>query len=109
MVRSASLFGLSQEIRERINAVFKEYVDIDEVILYGSRAKGNFRPGSDIDLTLKGTDLNLEYLNKVGLALDDLLLPYIFDLSIFCRISNPQLCEHIERVGRSFYVRDERT
>ena len=78
---------------------------IDEAILYGSRAKGNFKNGSDIDITLVGNDLNLSTINKIELELDDLLLPYTFDISIYHRISNPQLTDHIDRIGKIFYLK----
>ena len=96
-------FGLKDETIDKIKAVFDEFSQVDQAILYGSRAKGNFRNSSDIDLTLKGEGLNLEIVNSIGLKLDDLLLPYTFDLSIFKQISNPDLVEHIERVGKVFY------
>lgn len=72
-------------------------------ILYGSRAKGNYKNGSDIDLTLKGRGLNLSVINKISLELDDLLLPYLFDISIFQQISNEDMIDHINRVGIVFY------
>ena len=78
--------GLKKETIEKISEIFKRYDEIEEIILYGSRAKGNFKPGSDIDLTLIGKGLNLTVLNKISLELDDLLLPYQIDLSIFDRI-----------------------
>ncbi len=96
-------FGLSDEVIVKIKEVFAAYPDIDEAVIYGSRAKGNPRPGSDIDLTLKGPGLNLQTLNKIGRDLDDLLLPYTFDLSIHRQISNQDLLNHIERVGYIFY------
>jgi len=73
--------------------------------LYGSRAKGNFKNGSDIDLTLKGDNISLTVLNSIVNQIDDLLLPYSFDLSIFNKITNPDLIEHISRVGLVFYVK----
>ncbi len=96
-------FGLSDETVSAINTVFSRYPQIRAVVLYGSRAKGNFRPGGDIDLTLKGEHLNLRILNAVGNELDDLLLPYTFDLSIFHHIENRELLSHINRVGKLFY------
>lgn len=71
--------------------------------IYGSRAKGNYKNGSDIDLTLKGNHLNLSLLNQIANELDDLMLPYTFDLSIYSHISNEALIEHIDRVGKLFY------
>ena len=99
--------GLKQEITEKILEIFKRYDDIEEAILYGSRAKGNFKRGSDIDLTLKGKGLNLTVLNKISLELDDLLLPYTFDLSLYHHIKQPDLIDHIRRVGKLFYSKKE--
>lgn len=98
-------FGLKEETIEKIRGVFSKFPQIEEAILYGSRAKGNYKEGSDIDLTLKGTGLNLSILNGITLMLDDLLLPYLFDISIYNNIKNQDFLDHIERVGIAFYVR----
>jgi len=63
-------------------------------------------PGSDIDLTLKGEKLRLKLLNKISIDIDDLLLPYSFDISIFHQITNPDLLEHIARAGVVFYKKE---
>ena len=99
-------YGLSKETVTKINCVFSRFKEVEEAILYGSRAKGNFKPGSDVDLTLKGEKLKLKLLNKISLDLDDLLLPYTFDISIFHQITNTDLIEHIERVGLVFYKKE---
>lgn len=96
-------FGLSTEDIKKIHSVFNKYSEIDAAILYGSRAKGNYKQGSDIDLTLKGSNLTLQLLNTVSDELDDLLLPYKFDLSIFSTLQNQDIIDHIERVGVEFY------
>lgn len=96
-------FGLKENVIQRIQNIFAAFPQVDEAVLYGSRAKGNYRPGSDIDLTLKGEELNLSVLNKISSQLDDLLLPYTFDLSIYRSIDNLELIDHISRVGVSFY------
>ncbi len=98
-------FGLKIEVIEQIQTVLRKYQQIEKAILYGSRAKGNFRNGSDIDLTLVGKDLTLEIQYKIMEDLEELFLPYIIDLSIFHQISNPDLVEHIERVGIVFFER----
>ena len=100
-------YGLNKETVNKITGLFSRFKEVEEAILYGSRAKGNYKPGSDIDLTLKGEKLNLKILNKISLDLDNLLLPYSFDVSIFHQISNPDLIEHIERVGSVFYKKKE--
>jgi len=96
-------FGLKEKTIEQISGVFAKYPQIDKVILYGSRAKGCFKNGSDIDITLKGNGLNLSIINKINLDIDDLLLPYTFDISVFEQISNSDLIKHIESVGVVFY------
>jgi predicted nucleotidyltransferase len=79
------------------------FQEVETGILYGSRAKGNYRDGSDIDLTLKGEQLNLTILNSINNQLDDLLLPYTFDLSIYHQTNTADLLEHIQRVGVIFF------
>ena len=96
-------FGLNENIINQIVKAISSVPEVEEAIIYGSRAKGNYKPGSDIDITLKGEKLTLRDLNKVSLALDDLLLPYTFDLSIYHHINNPDLTDHIKRVGKIFY------
>lgn len=96
-------YGLSAETIKSIVEIFSSYVQIEAALIYGSRAKGNFKPGSDIDIALKGPELNLNLLNKISLDLDDLLLPYTFDISLYHQIDNPDLIEHIERVKKCIY------
>jgi predicted nucleotidyltransferase len=98
-------FGLPPSVITQMNAVFVAFPEVRQVILYGSRAKGNFKRGSDIDLCLVGADLSTPILLKIDTALDDLLLPYKIDLSIRDHIDNTQLLTHIERVGTAVYRR----
>lgn len=95
-------FGLKEKTIEQINAVFAKYPQIEQAVLYGSRAIGNYKNGSDIDITLKGSNLNLAIINKICNELDDLLLPYTFDISIFNQITNPDLLDHINKFGINF-------
>lgn len=97
------LFGLSEDVVNRINTVFKQYKQIDKAVIYGSRAKGNYKKGSDIDITLLGDALDYKLLMKIFDDLDELLLPYTVDLSIYDDIDNDKLKEHIDRVGKVFY------
>ena len=96
-------FGLDKNIIDEINNIFSEFPEVESAVIYGSRAIGNYRPGSDIDLTFKGKNLNLRIINKISLKLDDLFLPYTFYLSVFDQIENEHLIEHINRAGRLFY------
>lgn len=96
--------GLSEQDIQSIREAFRRFPKIREAILYGSRAKGSCRPGSDIDLTLIGDQISHQELLDIELALDDLLLPYKIDLSLHHQLDNPQLIDHIARVGKSLYT-----
>ena len=98
-------FGLSGQTIEKINSVFARHPEVEKVVLYGSRAKGTHRPGSDIDLTLYGTEISLKQKNRILDELEELDLPYSIDLSVFSQLSHVQLRDHIERVGVVFYAR----
>ncbi len=67
--------GLGPEVIDSINRVLAAHPEVHQAILYGSRAKGNYRAGSDIDLCLLGKDLTVTQLLKIENELDDLLLP----------------------------------
>jgi predicted nucleotidyltransferase len=95
--------GLTQDIFYKMNDVFKNYKEIDSVLLYGSRAMGNFKHASDIDLSLVGQEIDLKLQNEIEFALDDLMLPYKFDISIYRKITNPEFIEHIDSVGIEIY------
>ena len=93
-------FGLKEATIQKICAILARYPQVEQAILYGSRAKGNYKNGSDIDLTLR-------VLYRIMDELDDLLLPYTIDLSIFNDIGDPDVIAHIRRVGVAFYEKGE--
>lgn len=97
-------FGLSKATLDKLNSVFARHSSIDAVLIYGSRAKGNHRRGSDIDLTIKGEIPFAEFV-QIEDQIDDLMLPYTVDLSQYRQIDNAELIEHIDRVGVAIYVR----
>lgn len=99
------MFGLPDNSVAQLQRLFASHPDVRKVILYGSRAKGNYRDGSDIDLTLEGEGLTLKELNRIEQQIDDLLLPWSVDLSLLEHIDNPDLIAHIRRVGQVFYLR----
>ena len=96
-------YGLSQNIVSKINQVMEQFPVVEKAVIYGSRAKGNFKASSDIDIALKGSNINLQQLSRITLKLDDLLLPYKFDLSIYNHIANRELLDHIDRVGQTLW------
>jgi len=92
------MYGISQTTFDKIKKIIFSVQGVDEVILYGSRAKGNYREGSDIDITIKGK-LNFDDLVKLSAKLDDLNLPWKIDLSLYSHITSEELLNHIDRVG----------
>lgn len=97
--------GLPEKTILAIQEVFKKQPKVQSAILYGSRAMGNYKKGSDIDLTLQGPELTLTDLLKLESEIDQLLLPYKVDLSLHHQIENPDLLDHIQRMGKIFYRR----
>ena len=97
--------GLPESTVERIRCVLAHFPEVEKAVLYGSRAKGTHRPGSDIDLTLCGSGLGQTELARIDEELDDLLLPYKMDLSLFASLTHPELLDHIRRVGVPLYER----
>lgn len=98
-------FGLSEKHIEAVNGILRRHHAVREAIIYGSRAIGNYRPGSDIDLVILSDGLEFSELKKIETEIDDLMLPYSVDLSEKSNIQNPDLLDHIARVGKSFYLR----
>lgn len=95
-------YGLSVEAISSLKLVFSHYLKIQKVILYGSRAKGGFKPGSDIDLVLVAPEMDLTQLMAIENKIEELLLPYKIDLCLFHQIENYALMDHIKRVGVEF-------
>lgn len=96
-------YGLPEPTLRAIRRVLASEPAIHRAILYGSRAKGTHRPGSDIDLAIDGPSLTHDRLLRLATALDNLDLPYAIDLSLLHEIENPELLDHIRRVGITFY------
>lgn len=94
------LYGLRADIIEKIVQTIKKNLKIQKIILFGSRAKETHKNGSDIDISIVSRDLSLKELNQLKVMLDDLMLPYKIDLLDYGRISNNDLKEHINRVGK---------
>lgn len=100
-------FGLYPSSLATVRGILERYPVVERAIVYGSRAKGNYKNGSDIDLTLIGAGLDFDTLGSIAGDLDDSDIPYKVDLSILANITNPNLVEHIQRVGKVFYEREK--
>jgi predicted nucleotidyltransferase len=102
MINSAD-YGLPKSDFDALITELKKNRKIDEVLLFGSRAKGTFHNGSDIDIALKGKNLGLQDILDINIEIEKLLLPWKLDLVIFSRIKEPALTEHINRIGIILY------
>ena len=95
--------GLTDGTVAQIHEVLAHFPEVEKAVLYGSRAKGNYKPGSDVDLTLVGAEVTSKILGQIRGELEDGLLPYTFDVSILSQITQADLLDHIRRVGVVFY------
>lgn len=98
-----NIYGLPKEAISQLCGVLSQYPAIHSVRLYGSRAKGNYRVGSDIDLSIQAPTLDLTDLLAIENQIDVLLLHWTVDLSLLSHIDNPELIDHIRRIGIPFY------
>jgi len=96
-------FGLNISDLNAIISVIKENNKITKIILFGSRAKGNFKNGSDIDLAIFSENLSFDDFLEIKVNLEELLLPYIIDLVDYNTITNEELKQHIQRVGKVIF------
>jgi uncharacterized protein len=96
-------YGLSETDIKLIQDVFAGHSSLDKVILFGSRAKGNFKPGSDIDLALIGSNISFDEFLFLVNQLEELNLPFKIDLIDFKTIKDEAVLDHIKRIGVTFY------
>ena len=99
-------YGIPEDDLQALVSELVKNLKINEIVLFGSRAKGTFKNGSDIDIALKGDRLDLNDILDATSDIEKLLLPYKLDLVIFNRIKEPALIDHIKRVGIVLYKRD---
>lgn len=100
-----SEIGLSDQNANLLLEVFKKYDFIDKIILYGSRAKGNFSDRSDVDLVVIGKPKDRFEVSRVLNEIEETSFPYNIDLQLYSDIKNSQLLDHINRLGKTFYKR----
>jgi uncharacterized protein len=99
--------GLSENVVAQVHTVLASHPAVQSATLYGSRAMGNYKNGSDIDLTLFGDGLTYDEVMSIAGDLDDTSIPHTVDVSIFDKLNNDSLKDHIRRVGVVFYTRNK--
>ena len=96
-------FGLSDTVIKDLQDVFRRHANIKKVLIFGSRSKGNYRAGSDIDLAVIGKDIDYNLLLSILCEIDDLELLYSVDLLDYQKKRGTPIGDHIDRVGQVFY------
>ncbi len=99
-------FGLSTTVLSLLQEIFGRFPAIDKVLIYGSRARGDFRPGSDIDMAVFAPELSEQQLAALWLALEESPIAFPMDLVHFDQLENPELKKAIEREGVAVYTHD---
>jgi len=95
------MFGLQKSDISLIKAIFSEYPELDKVIIFGSRAMGNHKTGSDVDLALFGSLLTEKIVSSIHFELNEnSLMPYFFDVINYHSISTESLKDHINQQGK---------
>ena len=99
------MLGLSGKELDAIALIFKKFPGIREAILFGSRAMGTFKPGSDVDIALKGQVALQDVARVKAMLEEDSPMPYLFDVVDYQTIETPAFKEHIDKHGKSIYKR----
>lgn len=94
------MYGLTEQQISAIKSVFASIPEVNSAVLYGSRARGDYKPYSDLDISVSGNKLTHSHLAQLETKLDDLLLPFFIDLNDIRTISNPALLANIQRDGK---------
>jgi predicted nucleotidyltransferase len=100
-------YGLTdQDLNYIINTIAK-FDEIEKAVLFGSRAKGNYKPGSDIDIAIYGDEINIDVISKLHALLEEgSHMPYFFDVVDGTHLNHLELNEHIARVGEVIFARN---
>ena len=99
-------FGLTEKDIELIRSAIAAHPEIEEIVVFGSRAMGNHKNGSDVDLAVKGSGVSLRTVSRLGAQLnEELPLPYQFDVIDYTSIDSPALTKHIDSIGKVLFQR----
>ena len=96
-------YGLNQRDMQTISSILSKYDEVKNVLIFGSRAKGQYHSGSDIDIAIVDKNICYQTVRKIKSEFSDSSLPYNVDLVNFATLTNEDLKNHILRVGKPFY------
>lgn len=99
-------FGLTEKTYELLIKTLNSYNEIEKVCVFGSRAIGNYKNGSDVDVCIYGKSVTERTISKLNIELNENLpIPYYFDIIYYDNIENNGLKEHIDKEGKILYLR----
>jgi predicted nucleotidyltransferase len=100
-------FGLRQLDLDQIVHILQKFSAVEKALIFGSRAKGNYKKGSDVDIAVMGRCVDHQVVAALSFQLnEESLLPYFFDIVHFDKVKEKELIEHIKRVGKCIYERE---
>lgn len=99
-------FGIKESDFNFLINTFRKYEHINKVIIFGSRAKGNFNDRSDIDLVIQKSNISRQFIGRIISEINESNFPFTVDLQIYEKLKNEMLISHINRVGKVIYTKD---
>lgn len=101
-------FGLKRRDMDEILMTISNYKEVESALIFGSRAKGTFKKGSDIDLALKGSELHHKIIKEISIQLNEYIpIPFFVDVIDYSHLKKKELKKHIEVFGKLIYKRKE--
>lgn len=98
------LYGLKEEDIDYIVSNITRFNEIEKAVIFGSRAKGTHKPGSDIDIAIFGDNITFDTISALHSVLEEESpLPYLFDIVDYTHLGHKELREHIDRVGKVIF------
>ena len=98
-------FGLRDEDLDNIITTMQQFSEIEKAAIFGSRVKGNYKPGSDVDIAIWGNDISFSTLSRLHAILEEESpMPYFFDIVDYSHLNHKELKSHIDRVGIVFFT-----
>ena len=100
-------FGLRDEDLNNIITTMQQFTEIEKAAIFGSRVKGNYKPGSDVDIAIWGNDICFTTLSRLHALLEEESpMPYFFDIVDYSHLDHQELKSHIDRVGIVFFTKE---
>ncbi len=101
-------FGLRESDIDYIIKTIEKFPEIDKAVIFGSRAKGNYKPGSDVDIAIYGENVTFDTVVGLHAILEEKgPLPYFFDIVDYSHLKHKELKEHIDRVGKVIFLKGQ--